>query len=331
MSEQDPNTPQPWQAQIVQSIEDLSERLGHLADVNANAKVKEANWKTITRVAVLTFTVCIAVGYLIFYANILGFQTDPRSDAVAFVPINGPISPVTAASADKVVPLIERACNAKHVAIVVLDISSPGGAPSESERINAAIANCKIKTEDHEPKKIYAIMDGVAASAGYMIAMKADRIYAGKYTIVGSIGAIIRYNDLSKLANKWGVYERSYKTAPLKGGPSMFSGSSPEDDKATQKLVDDMGQVFLKEVLKDRKGKLKIETAELYSGKVWTAEQALAYGLIDAIATREELVQTEFKGLDIHDYETKSSFAEGLGFKAAFQQAILELEQPSFR
>lgn len=318
----------PWQAQIVDSIHTLTERLGTLADANTSSKNKETNWKTITRVAVATIVICMAIFYVIFYANFLGFQSDPRSDAVAFVPIKGPIAPMTSASAEKVVPLIERACNAKHVAIVVLDISSGGGAPSEADRINAAIANCKKKTEDHDPKKVYAMMDGVAASAAYMIAMKADKIYAGQYTIVGSIGAIIRYNDLSGFVNKHGVKEISFKTAPLKGGVSMFSGSTPEDDKATQTLVDDMGKIFLADVLKSRKGKLKIETSELYSGKIWTAKQALDYGLIDAIATREELKETEFKGLDIHDYATKSSFVEGLGFKEVIKQAILELKQP---
>lgn len=275
-----------------------------------------------------TIVISMASFYVIFYANFLGFQSDPRSDAVAFVPIKGPIAPMAAASAEKVIPLIERACKAKHVAIVVLDINSGGGSPSEANRINGAIANCKKKTEDHEPKKVYAVMDGVAASAAYMIGMKADKIYAGKYTIVGSIGAIIRYNDLSGFVNKHGMKEISFKTAPLKGGVSMFSGSTPEDDKATQTLVNDMGQIFLDEVLKDRAGKLKIETAELYSGKIWTAQQAKDYGLIDAIATREELQETEFKGLKIHDYATKSSFVEGLGFKEVIKQAILELKQP---
>lgn len=319
-------TPQPtWQESLVESVQQISDSLTNWADTNAEAKRSEINWKTMTRYFLATFVIGGAILYIIFYANFLGFQTDPRRDAAAFIPINGPIAPGAEASAEKVVPLIERACNARHVSIVVLEIRSGGGAPSESERINSAIANCKLKTEDHDPKKVYAIFDGVGASAAYMIAMKTDRIFAGRYTMVGSIGAIIRYNDLSGFVNKHGIYERSFKTAKLKGGMSMFSGSTPEEEQATQTLVDDMGQLFLQDVLASRKGKLKIDTQELYSGKVWTSEQALKYGLIDGIATREDLMNTEFKDLKIHDYRLKSNFAQGLGLKETVKQAVLEL------
>lgn len=314
-----------WHDNLLASIEQISDSLTNLADTHALAKRSESNWKTLTRYFLATFVIAAASMYVIFYANFLGFQTDPRREAAAFIPVSGPIAPGAEASAEKVVPLIERACNARHVSVVVLEISSGGGAPSEAERIISAITSCKQKTADHEPKKIYAILDGVGASAAYMIAMNADRIYAGRFTMVGSIGAIIRYNDLSGFINKHGVYERTFKTAKLKGGMSMFSGTTPEEAAATQAVVDDMGQLFLQDVLASRKGKLKIETAELYSGKVWTSVQALKYGLIDGIATREDLLRTEFKDLKTHDYRLKSNFVQGLGLKDTVKQAVLEL------
>ena len=262
--------------------------------------------------------------YLVFYAKMLGFQTDPITKSVARVEISGTIAPGAKASAERIVPLIERACKAKHVTAVLLDINSGGGSPSEAERMIASLKSCRSTDDGNTPKKVYALINGAGASAAYMIAMHTDEIYAGRYSIVGSIGAIIRYNDLSELANKHGIWERAFRSAPLKGGPSMLSGSTPEDDQAYQDMVVTMGRTFMEEVKESREGRLNISDELLFSGRVWTAREAKEYGLIDGIAVLEDLKSDQFKGATIHDYKQKSSFAEGMGMKALIRETLFE-------
>jgi protease-4 len=281
------------------------------------------------RVAAVTGLLAISVFVVLKSTSWLQMLL-PSQPTVAFVPIYGSIEESGPASAKALVPVIRRACTDDSVEIVVLQINSPGGSASEAERINAAITQCKQQTGTHS-KKVYAVLDGMAASAAYLIAMKADRIYAGKYTVVGSIGAIIRYTDISDLASRWGIHERNFKTSPLKGGTSMLSGSSPQADAANQALVDDLGQVFLKEVLNDRKGKLKIDIAQLYSGKVWTGEQALAFGLVDAIGTRESLEEMEFKTYSVREFVTGTEQNTPLHWRELIESALLKVAEPTIR
>lgn len=298
----------------------------NLAETFAAGKRKESNWRVIKWAFMGTVALGSLLAYVAFYAKMLGFQTDPITQSVARVQISGAIAPGAAASAERVVPLIERACKATHVTAVLLDINSGGGSPSEAERMIAALQTCR-SPEDGKPKQVIALINGAGASAAYMIAMHADEIYAGRYSIVGSIGAIIRYNDLSKLANKHGIWERAFRSAPLKGGPSMLSGSTPEDDQAYQDMVVTMGRTFLGEVKRTRGKRLKIDDELLFSGRVWTADEALAYGLIDKVGVLEDLKNDRFKDASIHDYKQKSSFAESMGMKSVVKDVVLGLSE----
>ena len=305
----------------------LGEVLDGLTDLIGayrHSKRNETNWRTIKWTFFSTIAVAMVLAYLFFYPRLLGFQTGPLTESVARITINGQIAPGTNASADRIVPLIQRACQSKHISAVLLDINSGGGAPSESERMISALKFCRTGDNAHKPKKIYALINGAGASAAYMIAMHADRVYAGRYSLVGSIGAVLRYNDLSKLANRFGVHEKAYRSAPLKGGPSLISGSTPEDDQAYQELVSAMGEGFLAEVKVARKGKLNIDDKLLFSGRVWTASQALDFGLIDEIAVLEDLKTGVLQDAPIYEYRQKSSFAEGMGLKAMFQEVVNE-------
>lgn len=309
-----------WKQEVVETLRALQD----LASTAALGKRKENNWRTLKWTFIGTLVLVSVLLYAIFYARMLGFQTDPITQSIARVEIAGGIAPGMPASAEKVVPLIERACKAKHVTAILLDINSGGGAPSEAERMIAALKSCRHPEDGGKPKKVYALINGVGASAAYMIAMHADEVFAGRYSMVGSIGAIIRYNDLSELAHRLGVQEKAYRSTPLKGGPSMLSGSTKEDDEAYQALVVTMGQTFLEEVKAARKGKLKIDDSLLFSGRVWTANEALSFGMIDEIAVLEDLKAGIFAGATIHDYRQKSSFAEGMGLKSAIKEAVAE-------
>jgi protease-4 len=331
----EPNTPE-TQASTSDRLAPLLEKLlaqtSDLADMGSDLLLQKTrgqrstnNWLTMRR----GFFAAIAIGsllaYLVFYANIFGFQSDPLTRSVAVIPITGEIAPGAIASADNVAPVIQRACQAAHVDSLLLVINSGGGAPGESERMIASIEQCKHGYGTGPGKKVVALIDGVGASAAYMIAMHADTVYAGRYSLVGSIGAIMRLNDASELANRFGVREHTYRTSPLKGGPSLIGGPTPQDDVELQRLVNDLGRQFLDEVMKQRAGKIKLTRDQLFTGQVWTSTQALQYGLIDGLGTREELQNTLYKGMKMHDYKTHSTAGDLFGMKGFAKQIADEL------
>ena len=291
---------------------------------------KEAVWKNIKMACWVVFFGGIVLFQLVFYRNMLGADSGPADAAVALIPIEGAIGEEYQASADKVVPLIEKACKKEGVEQIVLQINSPGGAPTESERIVSAMEICR---KEHH-KKFVALIDGLGASAAYMIAMHADQITANRYAVVGSIGAIMRYVDASTAAAKIGLKERVFKSGLVKGGPSMLSPSDEKMDAINQEMVATLGADFLDEVYVQRKGKLKAPKEEIFTGRVWTAPQAKALGLIDRVATLEELKATDFKDKKIREYKPATPFAEGLGvskaISGAVKGALMELDQPEF-
>lgn len=292
---------------------------------------KDVLWSTLKRVFITLIALSALLFYLVFYANLLGVDSAPSTSSVALIPIHGAISSESDASADAVIPLIERACESDSVQHIVLEINSPGGAPNESERIVAAIEGCRADTG----KKFTALIDGVGASAAYMIAIHADEVVAGRYSIVGSVGAIMRYVDASQAATRLGLREHVYRSGALKGGPSPMSGSDEGLDSVNQEMVVRLGQDFLAEVYAQRGDRLKAPKEDVFTGRIWTAPDAMAMGLIDRVATLEELQRTDFKDLKLHEYKPKTPFAKGLGFSTLIQDSIRDaltsLENPEIQ
>lgn len=299
-----------------------------LLATNIVAKRADARWARLRRLFIGTIVLVVAVFYTVFYSRAFGWQTDPLTKSTALISVNGAIAPGLEASADKLVPIIRRACAATHVSEVVLEINSPGGSPSESERVISAIEACRKGTDDQPAKPVYSVINGVGASAAYMIAMHTDKVFAGRYSIVGSIGAIMRFNDLSGLAERVGVKEVTWRSAPLKGGPGMFSAPTEGDAQLYTGIVVDMAKTFLEEVKSARKGLITLPDDELGSGKIWTAADAKRFGLIDDVAVLEDLQQTLLKDRKLHRYETKESLAESIGLRAMVAQVLADFAAP---
>jgi len=292
---------------------------------------KEDRWNKIKRSLWVVIVLGLIGFQLVFYGRMLGVDGAAGSSDVATVPVHGPIAAGGAASAEKVVPLIEKACKIAGLKHLVLDINSPGGSPNESERIVAAIEQCR----KDKKLKVTSVIDGVGASAGFMIAVHSDQIVAGRYSIVGSIGAIMRYVDASSAATRFGLNERSFKSGLLKGGSSALSGPNEDMDGLNQEMVSTLAADFLEEVYTFRQGRLTAPRETVVSGRIWTGPQALKIGLIDRVATMEELKATDFKDMKVHVFKPETAFAEGFSLRDAVTGAIrgslTDLENPEIR
>ena len=130
------------------------------------------------------------------------------------------------ASADKVVAALTRAFEDTHVQRVLLYIDSPGGAPVEAERIMDAVTELRKKHN----KPIQAVIGNLGASAGYMVALSADDIVSAKYSLVGSIGAILQSWDVHRVLDKYDVKAKTYASGNLKGMLNPFEPGTPEGE-----------------------------------------------------------------------------------------------------
>jgi protease-4 len=172
------------------------------------------------------------------------------------------------------------------VKAVVLAIDSPGGSPGEAERIYRAMES--LRAEHGKP--VVAVISNVGASAAYLIALHANKIYAGQYSLVGSIGAVLASWDLHRAAERLEVSQRLYASGPLKAMLSPFQPTTPEADAKARLLTHGLGEAFVAEVRRLRGGRLSA-SADIATGEVWLGADARSLGLIDAIGTLEEVIR----------------------------------------
>ncbi len=182
---------------------------------------------------------------------------------------------------------IKKATEDTNVRAVVLRINSPGGTVTASDiifrELDAFRRTAKIP--------IVAVMMDVAASGGYYVALAADTIVAHPTTVTGSIGTIMIGVNAQGLMQKLGLSATTIKSGEHKDMGSPFRTLTPEERAIFQSVIDEMHGQFVTKVAERRH--LPIDTVRaLATGQVYTAQQALASGLIDQIGYMPEAIET---------------------------------------
>jgi len=191
---------------------------------------------------------------------------------------------------------------------VVLRIDSPGGSAEAAD----VIWNRLKLLSDTLP--VVVSMGDLAASGGYYIATPADRIFAERGTLTGSIGVIGAKLVLGDLYQKIGI-----QTQSVGGGPysDLFSETRSwnEDEREKMRfLLDDTYQRFVGKVAGDRGMTLEAVDA-VAQGRVWTGRQAAERGLVDEIGGIEDAIAEarEMAGFKPEDDVEVVVFPEPLG------------------
>ncbi|MFN3957987.1 MAG: S49 family peptidase [Tepidimonas ignava] len=174
--------------------------------------------------------------------------------------------------------------------VLILSIDSPGGDPTLAQRINARLRYLRSKNPD---VRVVAACERMCASAAYMIAIQADEVVAGPYSLVGSIGAVITAFNVSEALAKLGVQYKAYGSGTSKAMLNPFIPATPGDEAKARQLVETLGALFVQEVRQRRK--LDASVA-IDSGEVWTAADALKLGLIDRVAVVEDVAFGDLAG-----------------------------------
>lgn len=159
---------------------------------------------------------------------------------------------------------------------VILSIDSGGGSAVGGEEYYSAVMHVAQK------KPVVAVLEQIAASSAYMTAIASDHIISHKFSLVGSIGAVMQSFEVSELADKLGVKFINVKSSPLKNTPNPFEKYTPEMAAAQQSLIDNSHEFFAKMVQERRKLSDK-ELKAVDNGQVYTGIQALNLKLVDAI------------------------------------------------
>jgi protease-4 len=183
----------------------------------------------------------------------------------------------------------ERECPA-----LLLRIDSPGGTVGDSQEIHAALQRLRDKG-----CKVVASFGNISASGGVYVAMGAERIVANPGTITGSIGVILRGNDLSRLLERLGVRFEIVKSGLYKDILSPDRGLTEGERQLLQELIDASYNQFVAAIARGR-GLTEAQVRSFADGRVFSGAQAMALGLVDALGDEEAArrLAAELAGLD---------------------------------
>jgi protease-4 len=208
---------------------------------------------------------------------------------IARIEVNGAIGSSTRKRVLDALKTVEE----KKFPALLLRIDSPGGTVGDSQEIYSALRRLREKV------KIVASFGNISASGGVYIGMGAEHIVANPGTITGSIGVILRGNNLERLLEKIGVSFKVIKSGPYKDILSFDRELTESEKNILQEMIDTSYQQFVQTVADARN--LGVETVRSFAdGRIFTGQQAVELGVVDRMGTEEDARRwaAELVGLD---------------------------------
>ena len=180
-----------------------------------------------------------------------------------------------------------------QAAAVIVHINSPGGTTAGSEQLYDALVRLKAK------KPLVVVVEGLAASGGYITAIAADHIIAQSMSLVGSVGVLFQYPNFTDLLKTIGVQVETIRSTPLKAAPDGFGPTSPEARAALESIVMD-SYAWFRGMVQDRRKLAGADLDRVADGRVFTGRQAIDLKLIDEIGNEQSALDwlEKQKGVD---------------------------------
>ncbi|MGH7261641.1 MAG: S49 family peptidase [Nitrospiraceae bacterium] len=226
----------------------------------------------------------------------------------ALIDIEGVVGSDPEASADNVVTGLREAFEDRKTKGVILRINSPGGSAVHAGYVNDEVYRLRAKYPDIP---VYAVIMDVCASGGYYIAVAANRIFADKASLVGSIGVAMRSFGFVGTLDRLGIERRLWTAGEHKAFLDPFSPTKPEDVDHLKGVLSQVHRQFVDVVKKGRGEHLK-DDPNLYSGLVWTGEEGVALGLVDALGSSSYVAREVIGAEEIVDFTHEVPLLERL-------------------
>ena len=191
---------------------------------------------------------------------------------------------------------LRKAEDDDQVRALIVRINSPGGTITASDTIYREIHEFKRR---RKLPVIAAIMD-VGASGGYYAALAADTIVAHPTAVTGSIGVVMLTVNAQGLMEKVGVSPLAIKSGAMKDAGSPFRALSADERAVFQGVIDEMYARFVSLIAAARKLP-EARVRAFADGRIYTAEQALALGLVDRVAYLDEVVGMAKKAAGVEE------------------------------
>ncbi|PAU72801.1 signal peptide peptidase SppA [Vreelandella alkaliphila] len=221
----------------------------------------------------------------------------PTHSHIALVEVHGVITSDAPANAERIIKGLNRAWSSGSAAAVVLHIDSPGGSPVQSQRIYTEI----MRLRDQGDKPIIAVIEDIGASGAYYIASAADSIVASRASLVGSIGVIYAGFGFQEAINQIGVERRVMTAGENKAFLDPFQPLDEEAADFWQGVLTQTHEQFIDDVKAGRGDRLS-NSPEIFSGLIWSGEQALELGLIDELASLEQVAREQVGDAEWENY-----------------------------
>jgi protease-4 len=269
---------------------------------------------TFWRVAavLLTMAAVVTVGLL---TTSSGPSTVASAGTIARIKIEGLIR-----SDNDRIEALER-LEKSSAAAVVVHINSPGGTTAGSEQLYDALMRLKAK------KPMVVVVEGLAASGGYIAALASDHIVAQQTSLVGSIGVLFQLPNFSGLMKTVGVQVEEVKSSPLKAAPNGFEPTSPEARAALDSLVKD-SYAWFRSMVQTRRGMDAAQLEKVADGRVFTGRQSVDLKLIDQLGDEKTgiawlVAEKKVKAdLPVRDFSLAPKFSDLTFLRAATSVAL---------
>jgi len=252
------------------------------------------------------FAFVIAIGALVAVGAALrapGTLTGLPGATIARVTITGLIR-----TDQKRVEALEQLGKSRAQA-VILHINSPGGTTSGSEQLYDSLMRLKAQ------KPTVVVVDGLAASGGYIVAIAADHIVAQETALIGSIGVLFQYPNVGDLLKTLGIKVEEIKSSPLKAAPNGFEPTSPEARAAIESIVSD-SYAWFRGLVKARRQLDDATLERVADGRVFTGRQGVGLKLVDELGDEATAVAwlAKEKNIDpktpVRDYRLRDRFGD---------------------
>lgn len=225
--------------------------------------------RSLWRVLAVLLFVGVVVGILAQTTG-LADRLVGRGEHVARVELDGFID-----FDDPFIALLEDLEEDEDVKAVILEVNSPGGVAVAGEVIYTQLRTLA------EAKPLVAVIEGIGTSAAYLAASASEHIIARNGSIVGSIGVVAQFPDVSELLDTVGIAMYEVRSGELKAQPSIFSPPSEEALAELERLIASNYDWFVDQI-EERRG-LDGAVIRGFEGTVFTGSRGVEMGLVDTI------------------------------------------------